>query len=127
MRVIAAGRGGTLRETMAMGRIYADARQQHADDELLDDLVSTPPVMDPSRFSSARDFETFATERVREAVQILQAKASTDELNAYRRLVLDVARAVAVAHREGGFLGIGGEQVSESEQAALEEIEATLP
>jgi hypothetical protein len=29
---------------------------------------------------------------------------------------------VARAHKEGGFLGIGGKEVSESEQAALDEI-----
>ncbi len=35
-----------------------------------------------------------------------------------------LADTVAKAHKEGGFLGIGGTQVSEHEQAALDEIAA---
>jgi hypothetical protein len=39
--------------------------------------------------------------------------------------VLAVVQTAAEAHREGGFVGIGGEEVTEREQAALDEI-ATL-
>ncbi len=127
MRVIAAGRGGMLRETMAMGQVYAEVRRQHGDAELLDQLVATPPVLDPSRFGAGADgVAALSAERLREARRILEAKALPEELDAYRRFVLDVARAVAVAHREGGFLGVGGEQVSDEEQAALAEIQLTL-
>jgi hypothetical protein len=45
-------------------------------------------------------------------------------VNAYKRFVYSVAEAVAHAHREGGFLGFGGSEVSEREQAALDEIAA---
>lgn len=126
MRVLAAGRGGTLRETLAMGQVYAEARTRHAAGELLDDLVSAPPPMDPSRFQSGHDIEAMSTERLREATQILRARATPEEVDAYRGFVVDVARAAAVAHREGGFLGIGGEDVSPEEQAALDAVEATL-
>jgi hypothetical protein len=54
------------------------------------------------------------------------ASDDLDNARASRRLILDVARAVAVAHREGGLLRIGGEQVSDAEHAALAEIEAAL-
>jgi hypothetical protein len=37
-----------------------------------------------------------------------------------------VAEAAAKAHKEGGFIGIGGKEVSEREQAALNEIQAAL-
>jgi hypothetical protein len=40
--------------------------------------------------------------------------------------VIAVAETVAGAHREGGFLGVGGRDVSEREQTALDEIRATL-
>ena len=66
------------------------------------------------------------TERLGEAVGILQQKATPAEVDAYRNFVMDVAEAAAKAHKEGGFIGIGGKQVSESEQAALDEIEAAL-
>jgi hypothetical protein len=40
--------------------------------------------------------------------------------------VLGVGDTVAHAHREGGFLGIGGKEVSEHEQAVLDDVAATL-
>ena len=47
MRVIAADRGGTLRESVAMGRAYQHAREGHTASELLDELVKVPPSIDP--------------------------------------------------------------------------------
>lgn len=40
--------------------------------------------------------------------------------------MLSLAEAAANAHREGGILGVGGKRVSDAEQAALDEIAATL-
>jgi hypothetical protein len=39
---------------------------------------------------------------------------------------MTVAQAVAGAHKEGGFLGIGGSQISDSENQALDEISTAL-
>ena len=36
--------------------------------------------------------------------------------------MLNVAQAAAEAHKEGGFIGIGGKPISDKEQAALDEI-----
>ncbi len=126
MRVITAARGGTIRESLALGQTYAKARQQHGDSELLDDLVAAPPAMEPDRVRSAGDIGAVTTERLREAVQLLEQKASPEEVEAYKRFVLSLAEAVANAHKEGGFLGVGGKQVSDEEQAALDEISRTI-
>ncbi len=126
MRVIAADRGGTLRESVAMGKVYAQARQQHGQSELLDDLVVSPPGVDQERVRAAGDLGQTSTERLREAIAILEQKASPEEAEAYKRFVMDMAEAAAKAHKEGGFIGIGGKQVSESEQAALDELATTL-
>ncbi len=126
LRVIAADRGGTLRESVAMGKVYAQVRQQHGQSELLDDLVASPPGVDQERVRAAGDLGRSSTERLREAIGILEQKASPEEAEAYKRFVMDIAEAAAKAHKEGGFIGIGGKQVSESEQAALDELAATL-
>jgi len=55
MKVIAADRGGTIRESLAMGQVYNQARQQQGESELLDALVSSPPALDPARMRSAGD------------------------------------------------------------------------
>jgi hypothetical protein len=126
MRVITASRGGTIRESIAMGQTYAHARRQHGESELLDDLVSAPPAMDPGRLGSAGDIGSVSTVRLRDALRLLEQKATPEEVEAYKRFVLAVAEAAAKAHREGGVLGIGGKDVSETEQAALDEIAAIL-
>jgi hypothetical protein len=126
MRVVTADRGGTIRESLAMGQVYAQARQRQGDSGLLDDLVSSPPAMDQERLRAAGDVAAASRERLREALELLEQKASPDEVEAYKRFVVNVAEAVARAHKEGGFIGIGGKEVSESEQAALDEIAAAL-
>ena len=61
-----------------------------------------------------------------EALRILDEKASAEEAEAYGRFVTAVAQAAANAHREGGFLGVGGKDVSEEEQRALDDLATTL-
>ncbi len=126
MRVITAARGGTIRESLAMGQTYARARQQQGESELLDELVASPPSVDPNAVRAAGDLGRASSERLREALQLLEQKASTEEIDAYKRFVLAVAEAAAKAHKEGGFLGVGGKQVSDEERAALDDIAATL-
>lgn len=124
--VIAAERGGTIRESLALAKVYARAREQQGDSELLDELVSAPPALDRDRLEGAGDVASAATNGLREAVAILREKGTPDELDAYGRFVLSLAEAAANAHREGGVLGVGGKRVSDAEQAALDEIAATL-
>src|SRR4051812_42538687 len=77
MRVISADRGGTLRESLALGRVYQEARAGHGESELLDELVKSPPSIDPDRLKQAGgDIGAVATERLREAIRILEAKAA---------------------------------------------------
>ncbi len=124
--VIKAGKGGTLRESMALGKVYAHARQQQDHSELLDQLVAAPPTMDPAQLPPAGEIGRVTSERLGQALGLLKEKASPDEIDAYKRFVFAAAQAAANAHKEGGFLGIGGKNVSPEEQAALDEIEAVL-
>jgi hypothetical protein len=52
----------------------------------------------------------------------LAGRGSAQDGAAYRALILQVSQAVAQAAKEGGFLGLGGVQVSGKEQDALEEL-----
>ena len=126
VRVVAAGRGGTIRESIAIAKVYGEARRAHGESELLDQLVAAPPAADPQRLQGAGDIGTVSSERLGEAVGLLSEKASPEDVEAYKRFVKSVAQAAAEAHKEGGFIGIGGKQVSDEEQAALDEISAVL-
>ena len=43
-------------------------------------------------------------------MSILDSKATAAEANAYKTFVMRVAQAVAGAHKEGGFLVVGGKR-----------------
>jgi hypothetical protein len=59
-------------------------------------------------------------QHLRDAVAVLERKATPEEVEAYKRFVLSLADKVANAHREGE------EAVSDAERAAIEEIAAAL-
>jgi hypothetical protein len=120
MIVVTAQRGGTIRETFAMAKAYAEARQQHGASQLLDEIVSSKPEVDHTRFRSYDELKQHGLGRLRDAVGLLQQKATADEVDDYKRFVLAVADRVANAHREDG------QGVSEPERAAIEEIAVAL-
>ena len=118
--VVTAQRGGTFRESFAIGRAYVDARQQHDDSELLDEIVAARPERDHTRYHSVEELKQTGLQHLRDAVELLERKATPEEVEDYRRFILNLADKVAKAHRENG------EQVSEAERAAIEEISASL-
>jgi len=127
LQVVAAERGGTIRESLAVAKAYAAARKEQGASPLLDEIVATPPAMDPKRVKeSGGDIKAFATEALSKAVATIDSKGSPEDGKAYKEFVLKVAEAVAGANKEGGFLGFGGTPISANEQAALDEIRSTL-
>src|SRR5271165_7209046 len=102
MIVITAQRGGTFRETISMGKAYTEARQHHGDSELLDEIVAAKPDVDRTRYGSPEEFKEHALGHLRDAVALLEAKATPQELEDYKRFVVHLAEKVAAAHREGG-------------------------
>jgi len=126
MRVVVADRGGTIRESLAIGKVYSQARQAHGESALLDELTASAPVVDPQGLKGAGDVGAAGEERLREAVRLLTEKGAPEDVEAYKQFVLSVAQAAAEAHKEGGFAGIGGEQISQAEQAALDELRSLM-
>ncbi|MGZ8601382.1 MAG: hypothetical protein ACXWXN_02560 [Actinomycetota bacterium] len=63
---------------------------------------------------------------LREAQDIVKAKATPEEATAFARWLLAVAQDAADAAKEGGFMGFGAEQVSQGEQTMLDQLRTTL-
>lgn len=100
MMVVVASHGGTFRETFAMSKAYAEARSEHGQSELLDEVVSTRPKTDHARAHSPEELREHSLALIRSAVGLVAAKATPQELEDYRNFVLTVANKVAAAHRE---------------------------
>lgn len=126
LMVIAADRGGTIRESLSMGKAYAAERENQGSSELLDAIVRDKPTLDPKSFGSPAELPTVGRTRLDGALKTLEAKATSVEVDDYRRFVYAVAERVARSHKEGGFLGIGGKEVSDSERETLATIAETL-
>jgi hypothetical protein len=124
--VIASQRGGTIRESLAMAKVYAEAKQEHPGGDLVGELVASAPHLDAKQFSSKEDMRTRGLGKITEAVDLVKAKATPEELEDYRQFALAVAAHAAEADKSGGFLGIGGERISGNEQSALSDIAAAL-
>jgi hypothetical protein len=120
MIVVTAQRGGTIRETIAIAKAYVEARQQHGESELLDEIVAAKPERDHTRYHSVDELKQHGLQHLRDAVELLERKASPDEVDGYRRFILTLTDKVANAHREGDT------GVSEAERSAIDEISASL-
>ena len=116
MMVVTAQRGGSFRETIAMAKSYSEARKQHGESELLDEITSTKPHSDHTHYHSEQELKEGALKHIRAALQVLGAKATPEEVEEYKQFVLHLADNVAIAHREGGE----GDQVAGSQTKLTE-------
>jgi hypothetical protein len=118
--VVTAQRGGIFRETLAIPTAYVEARQLHGESQLLDEIVAARPERDRTHYHSFEELKQNGLQHLRDAITLLEQKATAEEVAGYKRFVLAVADKVANAHREGGT------SVSDAEQAAIEEISKAL-
>ena len=118
MIVLMAHAGGSFRETWALAKTYAEAQKQPGSSPLIDEIASERP--DVERYRSAEEQEQHGLAGIREAVGLLEGKATPEEVEAYRTFVLEVATRVAKAHEEEG------EPVSPAEEAAIGKVASSL-
>jgi hypothetical protein len=58
--------------------------------------------------------------------ELVTAKATPEEVEAFGRWLLAAAQAAADAAKEGGFLSFGAERVSAGERQMLDQVRAVL-
>ena len=78
-----------------------------------------------ARISRIEEIEHKADRVTRDAVELLDQKATREELEDYKKFVLILADRAANARKEG-FMGMRGERVSDAEREAIGEIAAAL-
>jgi uncharacterized protein (DUF849 family) len=127
----ASGLFGSLKEAFAPAKAIFEASKSN--NELLRSLCDREELkaaqqsirtsIKTTDLKTLRDqLQTLAAEKARQATQILQQKGTKEDLDAYRTLLVDIADRTAKAAKEGGFLGFGGEWVSENERAVIKRI-----
>lgn len=135
---------GTAKEMMANARSAAAGKQNYPDNSIIQTIIPNftdageaveiakarqaehAEQLEEAEVKSVDDMRAHAFEQVSTVSALLDAKADPAEASQYREWVLGVGQAVAEAAKEGGFFGIGGEEISEGEAEALAEIRKRL-
>jgi hypothetical protein len=103
-----------------MSKAYTEARGEHGESELLDEIVAAKPKVDHTRYHSPEELRDNGLGHIRDAMALLESKATAEERDDYRHFVLTLANKVASAHREHG------QDVSPAEAEAIQQITAAL-
>jgi hypothetical protein len=120
MIVVTASHGGMFRETIAMSKAYTEARAEHGESELLDEIVAAKPKVDHTRYHSPEELRDNGLKHIRDAAALVDGKATAQERDDYRHFVITLADKVAAAHKEHG------QSVSPEEAAAIQQITDAL-
>lgn len=134
--VTAADPGGlwsTIKEAGAAGGALRDARGERS---LVGEVVAAYETSDGRRTAregvmalakdrSPAESTDAAVDALARIAEIVDANAP-DEAPDFKAWIREVAVKVAEAGTEGGFLGFGGEKVSDAEHKVLADIEAAL-
>ena len=91
--------------------------------ELSEDAYQIPAQVDAAH---PDEQENLLLEKLREVRFILDTKLDSKCAEDFKRWLLSIASSVSKASTEGGFLGIGGETVSDKETRSLNEIASAL-
>jgi hypothetical protein len=130
------GLWGLLKEGVASSSALAAAKSDSGSSELIKAVVAEYETSEGrssiqealrERFSGAKpaDVVQRSLENLREVSGILAAKAPGDAPG-FKAWLNSISQKVAEASSEGGFLGIGGVQVSDKEKATLADISKAL-
>jgi hypothetical protein len=139
MAVTAADPGGlwaAIKEGSGMARTFVEANSNPDPDSLPSIISTTLEDADGRRVTQQNlielvkgrkpaELSTFAVQRLGE-IDALVASKAPELSGSYREFVRRTAQNVAEAAKEGGFLGIGGEQVSDAEKKTLADIDRVL-
>lgn len=96
-----------------------------SDDEAQSSIIEEGRAIEDQPIDLSETRATAITE-AKDAMAVLAAKATTDEADAYRKLLLDVAESVMERSKSGGLLGIGGQRVTPEETGFYEELKTAI-
>lgn len=138
LAMIAAQEGGAVEERNAFFEAWkASSEQPFSDNQLVLTLIrgrdaAGEDIAFEAQYEEAfSDMEASPTREAalaycRSAGQLLRGKGDTDDFDAYRQWLLFIAEHIAQSSKTGGFLGIGGKAVTDSEQDLMNDIVAAL-
>ena len=134
MAITIADPGGPIEISKEMMATLRAATVPPSQEELLAAVALDLQAMMNEKQNPARNFKptsaaTAGTEildELRAVAAIVAEKATPEETQAFRGWLVAAAQAAADAAKEGGFMGFGAVQVSDGEQAMLDQLRSAL-
>ncbi|GHG02037.1 hypothetical protein GCM10017783_12830 [Deinococcus piscis] len=134
--IVAASPSGVTGLVAEMGAIIKGVREEVSKqprtpllEAIAADLVAGPQGLQQDaqdRITSTEEVVQHSLESVRKALWLVDSKTSPDDAQSYRVMLRTVAQRVAGAAKEGGFLGMGGEQISAKEREVLAQLDELM-
>jgi hypothetical protein len=119
-----------MKETMGTVRTVVESAKPGGDAELVESVATSVAEKAKKRENPMGDFKPKAREEILEELRavnkIVSEKASPEEAEPFREWLLKAAKGSADAAKEGGFMGIGAERVSEGEEKMLAQLREAL-
>ena len=135
MAITLADPGGPIevvKETSAVVKVVTSSSSGERDD-LVGELAREVRGLAEQRTNPVGDFKPRGAMAGKEIVdelsranEIVGAKASPEEAEAFRAWIIECAEHAAEAAKEGGFMGFHAERVSQGEKDMLAQLRSTL-
>ena len=121
-----------LKETSAVVKVVTGSASEQRDD-LVGEIAREIRALAGQRKNPAAGFKPRGAmagkeilDELSRANEIVSAKATPEEAQAFREWLMECAQHAAEAAKEGGFMGFRAEQVSQGEKDMLAQLRATL-
>ena len=135
MAITLADPGGPIevvKETSAIVKIVTSSSSDQRDD-LVGGLAREVRALAEQRKNPVGDFKPRGAlagkeivDEISRAGEIVSAKASPEEAEAFRAWIMECAQNAADAAKEGGFMGFHAERVSQGEKDMLAQLRSAL-
>jgi hypothetical protein len=130
MAISIADPGGPIEMTKETIASMRSASVPPSQEELLASVALDLQAAAQQKENVLADFRPRAADDIlgelRAVNDLVTAKATAEEIQAFRGWLVSTAQAAADAAKEGGFVGFGAKQVSDGEMAMLDQVRAAV-
>lgn len=139
------GMFGSIKEILASGNVLSAGGEKYPSNPLIQSIILDVGLDQPEaqenikvyrdkmmtnlengEVSDPKSMAEFAVQNLQKSIILIQEIAYPKDIDEYKQWIMGIGQTVAEVAKEGGFLGIGGEQVSQPEVDFLNRLKAIL-
>lgn len=135
---------GTAKEAMASMKSFVAGKSDYPDNQVIAAVLEKAESFGEAKekagayrekamaqfkeqnISNPEEFNNYMLDNSRKAIALVKERQGDKEANEYQEWCISVAKKVAEAASEGGFMGFGGEQISDGEKALMTELQTVF-